>query len=61
MKNPLNPVSTRLEVFINQRNTITIRQIDMETLRDEMMAIEPEQIDDLILALQACKQELQQI
>lgn len=58
MNNPLKPVDTRLEVFINNGGTITIRRIDMENLKDEMIAIEPCHIDDMILALQAIQYEL---
>jgi hypothetical protein len=56
MNNPFAP-RTHIEVFINQGGNITIKTIEDER-NSNMIAVSPAQIDDLIKALQACRDEI---
>lgn len=58
MKNPFAP-RTHIEVFTNQNNAVTIKVIN-ERGFDEIVVIDKNQIDDMILALQACRDEIKQ-
>lgn len=62
MENPFKP-RTHIEVFENRRGGITIKTIgdqgEERSRYDELVAIDVDQIDDLIKALQAVKWEIE--
>lgn len=57
MKNPLEP-RTHVEVYVNEAGTITIKTI--EEGKTEAIAVGHSVVDDMVLALQACKQEIEE-